>query len=174
MIRFRRPLSILVLGIALAGACAAAVARQATVPVAAVEKPTWKELTRPQQAALQPLQNEWDGMEGLRKQKWLDIANRFGAMKPDEQQRLHERMRAWLKMTPQERRLVRENYTMTQKLDKSEKSVQWEQYQQLPEEEKRRLAAEAAAKKQVTNLPPKTQPGAVAPVKPAPVPNVKQ
>lgn len=174
MNRFRRPLSVVVLALALAGASAMAVARQASPAVSTIEKPSWKELNRPQQTALEPLQNEWDGMEGLRKQQWLDIANRFGAMKPDEQQRLHERMRAWLKMTPEERRLVRENYTMTQKLDKSAKSLQWEQYQQLPEEEKRRLAAEAAAKKQVTNLPPKTQPSAVAPIKPASAPNVKQ
>lgn len=170
---FRLPLSVIVLGAALAGAGTAAQARQGTPAVAAVDKPSWKELSRPQQIALEPLQKEWDGMEGLRKQKWLDIANRFGAMKPDEQQRLHERMRAWVKMTPEERRVVRENYTMTQNLDKSAKSVQWEQYQQLPEEEKRRLAAEAAAKKQVTNLPPKIPPSAVAPVKPAPASNVK-
>lgn len=174
MNRFRHPVSIIILGAALAGACATAQARQASPAAASVEKPSWKELSRPQQMALEPLQKEWDGMEGLRKQKWLDIANRFGTMKPDEQQRLHERMRAWLKMTPEERRVVRENYTMTQKLDKSAKSVQWEQYQQLPEEEKRRLAADAAAKKQVTNLPPKTQPNAVAPIKPAPASNVKQ
>ena len=35
-------------------------------------------------------------------------------------------------------------------------------------EEKRKLAADAASKKHVTNLPPKTQPKAVAPIKPAP------
>lgn len=174
MTYFRRSLVIAALGALIAGSSLSAAARQSAPVAATLDKPLWAELNRGQQTALEPLQQEWDAMEGLRKQKWLDIANRFSSMKPDEQQRMHERMRSWLKMTPEERRLIRENYTMTKKLDKSEKSVQWEQYQQLPEEEKRRLAAEAAAKKQLTNVPPKTQPTAVAPIKPAPVSNVKQ
>lgn len=138
-------------------------------PAASLTKPFWKELSRPQQIALEPLAAEWDQMEALRKQKWLEIANRYSSMKPDEQLRVQERMRSWIKMTPEERRLVRENYTLSQKLDKTQKSAKWEQYQQLPEEEKRKLAADAAVKKGVTNLPPKSQPKAVAPVKPAPV-----
>ncbi len=165
------------IAVAVAALCLshAATARQAAPAAAAVkapvtlDKPLWKELSRPQQVALDPLQREWDTMEGVRKQKWLEIANRYSSMKPDEQQRVQERMRAWIKMTPEERRVVRENYTMSKKLDKSQKSAQWEQYQQLPEEEKRKLAADAATKKGVTALPPKSQPKAVAPVKPLPV-----
>jgi hypothetical protein len=162
--------------VAIAALCiaGAASARQATpvappaAPLAAsLDKPFWIELTRPQQIALEPLKGEWDKMEGLRKQKWLEIANRYSSMKADEQLRVQERMRAWIKMTPEERRLVRENYTLSKKLDKEQKSAKWEQYQQLPEEEKRKLAADAATKKGVTNLPPKSQPTAVAPVKPA-------
>lgn len=170
MINFRLPLLVIALA---ASAAIPATARQAAPATVTLEKPLWQELSAPQQVALEPLKAEWDGMDALRKQKWLDIANRFSSMKPDEQQRMQERMRAWLKMTPEERRVVRENYTMTKQLDKSKKSAQWEQYQALPEEEKRRLAAEAAAKKQITNLPPKTQPNAVAPIKPAPQPNAK-
>jgi hypothetical protein len=99
-------------------------------------------------------------MEGVRKQKWLEIANRFSSMKPDEQARVHERMRDWLKMTPDERRVVRENYTRTKKIGPSQKSEQWEKYQQLPEEQKKKLAADAAiarGKKQVANLPSPAQ-----------------
>lgn len=147
---------------------APAVKAPAPAPTSATAaKPLWKELSRPQQVALDPLQGEWDQMEALRKQKWMEIANRYASMKPDEQLRVHERMRAWLKLTPEERRVARENYTLSKKLDKGQKSAKWEQYQQLPEEEKRKLAADAATKKHVTNLPPKSQPKAVAPVKPA-------
>ena len=131
----------------------------------ASNKVQWKELSPPQQVALDPLKAEWDHMEGVRKQKWLEIANRYSSMKPDEQQRVQERMRDWLKLTPEERRVARENYTLSKKIGKDQKSAQWEQYQQLPEEEKRKLAADAAKKKQVTNLPPKTQPKAIAPLK---------
>ncbi len=167
------------LAVSIAAVCFASVAsaRQAApaptaVPAAALAaslvKPLWSELSRPQQVALEPLRGEWDQMDALRKQKWLELANRYSSMKPDEQLRVQERMRAWTKLTPEERRVARENYTLSKKLDKSQKSAKWEQYQQLPEEEKRKLAADAAAKKQVTNLPPKSQPKAVAPIKPAP------
>jgi hypothetical protein len=172
--RFPHRLLAAALGFALAAGFASAqtppaAATPATAPAAAAPvaaKPLWKELTQPQQVALAPLLAEWDQMDTARKQKWLEIANRFASMKPDEQQRAHGRMREWLKLTPEERRLARENYTLSKKIDKSQKSAQWEQYQQLPEEEKRKLAAEAAQKKQVTNLPPKTQPKAVTPIKP--------
>ncbi|MES2899762.1 MAG: DUF3106 domain-containing protein [Pseudomonadota bacterium] len=153
--------------IALLGACATVSAQ--TPPVQTPAKPLlWNQLSRPQQVALEPLLAEWDKMDAARKQKWLEIANRYSSMKPDEQQRMHERMRDWLKLTPEERRVARENYTLSKKLGKNQKSVQWEQYQALPEEEKKKLAADAASKKQVTNLPPKTQPKAIAPTKPAP------
>lgn len=139
-------------------------------PAKALDKPLWATLSPAQKVALEPLAGEWDKMEGMRKQKWLDIANRFSSMKPDEQARVHEKMREWVKMTPEQRRLVRENYTRAKKIDPTQKSEQWEKYQQLPDEEKQKLAAEAAAarsKKQLTNLPPPAQAGAktVAPIK---------
>jgi hypothetical protein len=138
-----------------------------------LDKPLWANLSRPQQVALEPLAAEWDRMEGIRKQKWLEIANRFSSMKPDEQARVHERMRDWIKMTPEERRVVRENYTRTKKIDPGQKSQKWEQYQQLPEEQKKELAAQAAsarAKKQIANLPTQAQSkvNTVAPIKRSP------
>ena len=172
-----RAFTVAIAALAVVGSAASARQAAPATPAAAtpaplaasLTKPFWKELSRAQQIALEPLAAEWDQMEALRKQKWLEIANRYSSMKPDEQLRVQERMRSWIKMTPEERRLVRENYTLSKKLDKEQKSAKWEQYQQLPEEEKRKLAADAAVKKGVTNLPPKSQPKAVAPVKPAPV-----
>lgn len=141
-----------------------------TAPAKPLEKPLWATLSPAQKVALEPLVVEWDKMEGMRKQKWLEIANRFSSMKPDEQARVHEKMREWVKMTPEQRRLVRENYTRAKRIDSTQKSEQWEKYQQLPDEEKQKLAADAAAartKKQLTNLPPPAQAGAktVAPIK---------
>src|SRR6266571_1969920 len=46
-------------------------------PQKALDKPLWHELTRPQQIALEPLAGEWDKLETVRKQKWLEIANRY-------------------------------------------------------------------------------------------------
>jgi hypothetical protein len=128
-----------------------------TVTKTQLDKPLWKDLTPIQQQALEPLTGEWDKMEGLRKKKWLEVAARYSSMKPEEQQRLHERMREFIKLTPEQRRQVRQTYARTQKLDPGEKSAQWEQYQQLPEEQKQKLAAAANAKKQVANLPSPSQ-----------------
>jgi hypothetical protein len=77
-------------------------------------------------------------------------------MKPDEQQRVHERMRDWIRLTPDQRRQVRENFARSQKITPGQKSAQWEQYQQLPEEQKKQLA-DKAPKKQVVNPPTLTQ-----------------
>lgn len=114
---------------------------------------TWNQLTVPQQAALMPLAGEWNKLEALRKQKWLEVANRFVHMDADEQERVHDRMREWVQLTPEQRRMVRENFARSKKIEPGLKSEQWELYQQLPEEQKQKLAADAAKKKQLS-LPP--------------------
>lgn len=136
---------------------ASAPAKSVVAPIA-MEKPLWKDLSTAQQRALDPLKGEWDKLEGLRKQKWLEIANRYNGMKPDEQVRVQERMRDWVRLTPDQRRMVRENFARSQKVAPSpgQKSVQWEQYQQLPEEQKKQLA-DKAPKKQVANPPTPAQ-----------------
>lgn len=152
----------------------AAKAAAPAAPVKNAGKSQWANLSRAQQAALQPLAGEWNKLDAPRKQKWLDIANRFASMKPDEQSRVHERMRDWIKLTPEQRRTVRENYARAKKIDPGRKSAQWEQYQQLPEEQKKKLAAQAVPKK-VPVVKPDIRPPAVnaapapAPALPAPV-----
>jgi hypothetical protein len=120
-------------------------------------KSGWASLNPTQQQALAPLAGEWDQLELFRKQKWLEIANRFPSMKPEEQQRMQERMREWTRLTPEQRRVVRENYARSTRIDPSQKSAQWEQYQQLTEDQKKKLAADAPARKRVANLPSAAQ-----------------
>lgn len=116
-------------------------------------KPLWSELSLAQRQALSPLASEWDRLDATQKQKWLAISEKYASLKPDQQIRLQERMRDWVKLTPDQRRAARENYSRAKKLDSSRKSEKWEQYQQLPEETKKKLAAEAAARNRVANLP---------------------
>lgn len=129
----------------------------ATKPVAkpvikTADKPVWSQLSPAQQVALEPLHGEWDAMEGVRKQKWLELANHFATMKPEEQQRVHEKMRAWVKLTPDQRKLARQNYAQAKTISPVEKSATWESYKQLPVEQKQKLA-EQAVHKPLTNLP---------------------
>lgn len=140
-------------------------------------KPLWSELNPAQKQALAPLESEWDNLEAFRKDKWLVIGNKFASMSPDEQQRVQDRMRDWVKLTPEQRRIARENYLRAKKIKPDQKSAQWEQYQQLPEDEKRKLAAEATTKKHVATLPPPAQrkdSKTIPPIKAAPKPVLEQ
>ena len=110
------------------------------------EKPLWRSLSPAQQQALQPLRGEWDGMDGLRKQKWLQLARRFSSLPPQEQERLHERMREWARLTPGQRELARETYNRARSIAPADKDATWQSYQQLPDDQKRKLAESAARK----------------------------
>jgi hypothetical protein len=126
-------------------------------PAQPAVKPMWTDLTPAQQQALAPLSGEWDKLNSARKSKWLVIGNKYAAMTPDEQQRVQARMREWVKLTPEQRRMARESYTRAKKLDPNQKSEHWEKYQQLPEEQKKKLAADAASRKRIATLPPASQ-----------------
>ena len=108
------------------------------------DKPLWRSLTPAQQAALQPLQGEWDQMDGVRKQKWLQLANRFAALKPEEQQRVQERMREWAKLTPEQRGAARLHFQEAKQLPAQDRQDRWNAYQALPPEKKRELAERAS------------------------------
>jgi hypothetical protein len=143
------------------------------LPVGA--KPLWASLTPQQKSTLAPLAPEWDKIDEIRKKKWLEIANKYTSMKPDEQARVQERMQTWMKLTPEQRMQVRENFARTKQIKPEQKSAQWQEYQQLSEEQKIQLANEANKKKSITNLPPESQRSIkpLAPIKtgPKPVPS---
>lgn len=166
----KAPASVVVPAAATAGAVGAA-ARTALAPAAghgapkALEHPVWSELNHAQQEALLPLAADWDAIDALRKQKWLKIVNHYSSMKPEEQQRVRENMHDWVKLTPEQRRVIRENYERSKKIDPGTKSAQWEQYQQLPEEQKKKLAADAIVKKQVSSLHPPSKVKPLPPIK---------
>ena len=120
-------------------------------------KPLWTDLTAAQQLALAPLAVEWNQLGPIGKEKWLKIGNKYASMSLDEQHRVQEKMREWIKLTPEQRRIVRENYARSKKIEPDQKSAKWEQYQHLPDEKKKTLADSAITKKQVTNLPSASQ-----------------
>ncbi len=156
-----------------------AVKQVAPAPKAAPRKsasprrnPRWNELTPAQQQALAPLAPEWDKLEPARKSKWLAIGDRYAAMTADEQQRAQGRMRDWVGLSPEERKMARESYAHARKLDPDQKSAQWKKYQQLTPEQKDKLAADAAEKKRITTLPSAAQSKGqtVGPIKSTPKP----
>lgn len=107
--------------------------------------PRWQELTPGQRSALKPLERDWSGIDSARKQKWLEIANRYPSLPAAEQQRISERMTEWTKMSPSERGQARLNFQNARQLAPAERQERWQAYQELTPEQRRKLAARAAA-----------------------------
>jgi hypothetical protein len=103
--------------------------------------PAWASLNTDQQQVLAPLAADWDkGLTREQKVKWLAIAKRYPAMKPEEQKRVQTRMQKWAKLTPEQRWQARERYRNLGKMaaDRREQLRRyWAEYQSLPPHEKR-------------------------------------
>ena len=115
--------------------------------IATPAQPQWSELTVEQKVVLAPLGYDWDAMDYPRRKKWLGITRRFFTMMPEEQRRIQGQMQNWGQLTPEQRRVARENFLAANKLPvdkKQELRQKWEEYSSLPEEEKERLKQEAA------------------------------
>nr|WP_241019110.1 DUF3106 domain-containing protein [Paraburkholderia sp. Tr-20389] len=137
---------------------------KASAPALTVELPglpistsplAWSKLTSADHVALAPFEAQWDGFSEERKRKWLKIASRYPKMTPEAQKRLHERMAEWVRMTPEQRRVARENYQVSKELPREARQNAWKAYQQLPEEQKQKLAAsEHKRRPTVVSAPP--------------------
>ena len=144
-------------------------------------QPTWAELTPQQKLALAPLAGEWDKMESYRRRKWLGIAARYPTMKPEEQQRVQQKMKDWTNLTPEERRIAREKFMALRHAPPEKREAvkqKWQEYDKLPEDEKQRLKQEAvrkpnpktAIKSRPLPVRPKPLTTAPTPATPAPAP----
>ncbi len=105
----------------------------------------WARLNASQHLALAPFARDWDNFSDSRKRKWLKIAEQYPQLPPDAQQRLHQRMIEWVHMSPDQRRLARENFQLSKAVPPQQRQKAWAAYQQLPDEQKKKL--EAAARK---------------------------
>jgi hypothetical protein len=113
-------------------------------------QPGWIQLSAQQKDILAPLAKDWDGMENIRKKKWLGIADRYPNMKQDEQQRMQYRMREWANLTPEQRAKVRSSYKDFNQLPPEQKQVvkqKWNAYTNLPPEQQQRLRENSKSSK---------------------------
>ncbi|MFC0402720.1 DUF3106 domain-containing protein [Paraburkholderia rhizosphaerae] len=115
----------------------------------------WSRLTNAEHIALAPFASQWDTFSDARKRKWLKIAARYPKMSPEAQKHLHEQMTEWVRMTPEQHRIARENYQISKGLSRETRQNAWKAYQELPEEQKERLAAsEHRRRPTVVSAPP--------------------
>ncbi|CAB3720673.1 DUF3106 domain-containing protein [Paraburkholderia rhynchosiae] len=145
-------------------AAGSTVAPSTPAPTLAVELPSlpgsksplaWTRLSAAEHVALAPFEAQWDSFSEERKRKWLKIASRYSKLSPEAQKRLHDRMTEWVRMTPDQRRVARENYQVSKQLPRETRQNAWKAYQELPEELKERLAAsERKRRPSVVSAPP--------------------
>jgi hypothetical protein len=64
-------------------------------------------------------------------------------MRPEQQERVRERMNNWARLSPRERTEARLNYQQAKQVKRADKQARWEAYQALPPEERAALAARA-------------------------------
>ena len=154
-------------GLMLSGAVWAQAAPSSAMPavamppsVNAVTSPTtkgkWKELTAAQQLALEPLAPHWTSLSEAQRKKWLAISKNFDTLPDYEKSTLHSRMAEWATLKPQQRIQARLNYGETNRITPVEKKAQWEAYQSLPEDEKRKFGAAQQAPLSGAAIAPKT------------------
>jgi hypothetical protein len=144
-------------------AVAAPVAAQSPAPATSGSKtaararpaahPLWRELSPEQREALSPLAADWDKFDADRKKKWVAIAAKYPDMSPEGKQRFHERMPQLAKLTPEQRETTRENFRRAYSLPADQRLALTQKYQQLPDDRKKALAAQAHVNKRPAAAP---------------------
>lgn len=146
MKHFMRQLAWLGLSFAMTG-LPAAVNAQVAAPGPAPVTPkaqasgNWKQLKAREKQALTPLAAQWGELTETQRSKWLAIAQHFDQLTPAEQQVMQTRMTQWVSLNPVQRNQARLNFNTVQSVSKDEKKSRWDEYQNLSEEQKRKLSA---------------------------------
>ncbi|MBL8380093.1 MAG: DUF3106 domain-containing protein [Burkholderiales bacterium] len=110
-------------------------------------QPNWAQLSPERQAVLKPLAGEWDKLDNTRRRHWIALADRYREMAPEEQKRAQSRMVEWARLTPEQRRIARDNFRKAQELPPERKVTEWQDYQALAPIQKKKLTAAAEAQK---------------------------
>jgi hypothetical protein len=103
----------------------------------------WLSLTQVEQAALAPLAKHWNGLSEGQKRKWLEIAKAYSGLAQPEQEKLHSRMVEWAALSAKDREAARLNFARTKSVTKSDRATNWEAYQALSQDERKKLAEDA-------------------------------
>lgn len=101
----------------------------------------WAKLNSSQHLALAPFAHDWDNFSDSRKLKWLKIATQYPNLSPEAQDQLHQKMAEWVRMSPEQRRTARENFQLSKAVPVQQRQKAWAAYQQLPDEQKKKLEA---------------------------------
>jgi hypothetical protein len=121
-------LSLEVFCSATASAQATETARKSLIPLA---EPLWVDLSAAQQSFLKPLQAQWYALSATERKSWVSLADKLPKMTPAAQKKAATRVNEWAALSPEQRRLARENYRLAQNLPQEERAAQWEKYRSM-------------------------------------------
>ena len=113
----------------------------------------WERLSEDQKLILAPLESDWSSLTKDRQKKWLEVANRYPRMSEQDKQTLQSRMTSWAQLSTQERQKARDNYLRTLNISPEKKAEAWQAYQQLSEEDKKKLAERRQSKPSTVTSP---------------------
>lgn len=117
-----------------------------SVSTTVIGAPSWAELKPLQQQSLAPLAGAWNTLSDAHRRKWIALAQNYPNLAPAEQQKLHSRMAEWAALKPKDREQARLNFAETKKMAPTERAANWEAYQALSPEERKKLADGAKPK----------------------------
>lgn len=103
----------------------------------------WHQMTHQQRSDLAPLKVQWREMSQVSKEKWLALSKRMVNMKSADRERIQSRMSQWASLTPFERGQARLQFDWARRIAGDARIEQWRIYNQLSEEDRKRLAARA-------------------------------
>ena len=106
-------------------------------------RPAWQDLTTSQQLSLQPLAPKWSTLSETQKRKWIAIAVNYPRLTAAEQTKLHSHMTEWVALSQQQRSQARLNFAESKQIPPTQKAANWEAYQALDPDEKKKLANSA-------------------------------
>ncbi|HCX82816.1 MAG TPA: hypothetical protein DHV01_14630 [Rhodoferax sp.] len=106
----------------------------------------WQDLSAVQRQSLKPLEATWSTLNDGHKRKWIALAHNYPQLAPTEQAKMHSRMAEWAALKPRAREIARLNFAETKKVTPAERASNWEAYQALSPEEKKRLAKKTPTK----------------------------
>lgn len=117
----------------LSAADAGAAPRASLLPLV---QPLWNDLSAGQQAVLEPFRAQWNGWSAAEKRSWVKLADQVPKMSAQARERADERIREWAALTPEQRRLARQNYRLAKRLPPDERQAQWERYSEMTPEQR--------------------------------------
>lgn len=102
----------------------------------ALAKTPWQQLSPKQQELLEPVREQWSGMNSSQQERWLRMSERYESERPERQAIMRDRVGDWSNLSPQERAEARRNFKTLKEKEKGERNSSWNSYQTLPPHER--------------------------------------